>query len=436
MAQSRPRVLVIAESANPEWSSVSLIGWSLSRALLEHVDAHVVTHVRNRDGLQKAGWSEGREYTAIDPGAFEAPINRLGERVRKVARLGWTWTTVLGTFAYYYFEHLLWQRFGERIRSGGFDLVHRITPVSPATPSTIAHRCRSARVPFVWGPMNGGVPWPKEFRHALRREGEWLSYVRPLHRLLPGYAASRSAAAALITGSVCAWDQMKDHRERCVYLPENAIDPARFEVEGPARNGGPLRVAFVGRLVPYKGVDMLIDAAAPLVRSGQVVIDVIGDGPEMAPLRRAITEARIAHGVTLHGWIDHREVAKLLARSQVFAFPSIREFGGGVVLEAMTLGLAAVVVNHGGPGELVTEETGFRVPLGSREAIVAAFRDVLATLAASPERARLIGEKARRRVHKLFTWDVKARQILEIYRWVLGRRDKPDFGMPLPDDPA
>jgi hypothetical protein len=34
---------------------------------------------------------------------------------------------------------------------------------------------------------------------------------------------------------------------------------------------------------------------------------------------------------------------------------------------------------------------------------------------------------------KCFTWDAKARQVLAVYEWVLGRRDKPDFGMPLPD---
>jgi len=436
MAQRRPAVLIIADSANPEWSSASLIGWSLSRALLEHVDAHVVTHVRNRDALQRAGWSEGREYTAIDPGAVEIPINRFGEVVRKVARLGWTWTTVLATFAYYYFEHLTWQRFGDALRSGSFDLVHRITPVSPATPSPIARHCRNARVPFVWGPMNGGVPWPKEFRGALRREGEWLSYVRSAHRLMPGYAQTRRGAAALITGSMSVWEEMKGHQERCVYIPENAIEPSRFEVTEPARREGPLRVAFVGRLVPLKGVDMLIDAAAPLVRSGQVIVDIIGDGPEMDSLRRQAADAQISEGVALHGWVDHREVAKLMARAQVFAFPSIREFGGGVILEAMTLGLAPVVVNHGGPGELVTDETGFRIPLGSRDSIVAAFREILAALAASPDRAQLIGERARRRVGKLFTWEVKARQILEVYRWVLGQRDKPDFGMPLREDPV
>jgi len=436
MAQSSPRVLVIAESANPEQASVSLEGWSLSHALLEHVEAHIVTHVRNRDALERAGWREGREYTAIDPGAVETPVNRFGALVQKVVKLGWTWTTALGTAVYYHYERLVWQRFGERIRRGDFDIVHRMTPVSPATPSPIAGHCTRARVPFVWGPINGGVPWPKGFHHALRGEGEWLSYVRGGHRLLPGYRRTRSAAAALITGSINTFEQMNGHHERCVYVPENAIDPDRFAVPEPEKKDGPLRIVFVGRLVPYKGADMLIDAVAPLVRSGQAVLDIIGDGQEMTLLRRQIAEAQIARGVTFHGWVDHREVARLLARSQVFAFPSIREFGGAVVLEAMALGLVPVVVNNGGPGELVTDQTGFRVPLGSRESIVAAFREILTALAASPERARLIGSKARRRVYNQFTWDVKARQILEVYRWVLGKRDKPDFGMPLPDDSA
>jgi alpha-maltose-1-phosphate synthase len=437
-AQPALKVLVIAESADPEASSSSLVGWSLSRALRDHVDVHVITHVRNRNSLTRAGWSEGREFTALDPGRVERPVLATGGAIRRALNLGWTWTTAVATVSYYYFELLAWQRFGTRIRRGEFDVVHRITPVSPVTPSlTIALQCRRAGVPFVWGPMNGGVAWPREFRDAMRREGEWLSYFRAAHRLLPGYGVSRKGAAALIAGSITAWDQLREHHARCVYLPENAIDPDRFAVaSGGAPANGPLRVAFVGRFVPLKCVDVLIEAAAPLVRSGKVELDLIGDGPEMASLRRKTAEERIQDGVEFPGWIDHRKLAARLARSQVFAFPSIREFGGGVVLEAMALGLAPVVVDYGGPTELVTEETGFRVPLGPRASLVAAYREILGELARSPERARQAGAAARLRAYRLFTWDVKARQIVEIYRWALAQRPKPDFGMPLTEDAA
>lgn len=432
----RPRVLLLAESANPDWSSVSLVGWSLARALRDHVEAHLVTQVRNRDAIERAGWRDGREFTAIDSDRVARPVDRFVDVVQKATGLGWTFRTALSTLSYDFFERLVWRRFGQDIARGRYDVVHRITPVSPTIPSPIARRCDAVGVPFVWGPLNGGVPWPRQFRDVLRSEGEWLSYVREAHRWLPGYAATRRAAAATLTGSVSVWQQMKDYQESCVYLPENAVDLERFSAARSPRAGGPLRAAFVGRLVPYKGADMLLEAAAPLVRAGRVVVDVIGDGPQMPALRRQVDEAGIANGVALEGWIDHRRLAERLVRSDVFAFPSVREFGGGVVLEAMALGLPPIVVDYAGPSELVTEDTGFRVPLGSRAFVVEGFRAILAALAERPERAREVGERACRRVHRLYTWDVKARQVLEIYRWVLGRRGKPDFGMPLAERPG
>ena len=73
------------------------------------------------------------------------------------------------------------------------------------------------------------------------------------------------------------------YHDKCVYIPENGLDPARFSAanENPIRK--PLRIAFIGRLVPYKGADMLIEAAAPLLQSGDAIIDILGDGPEMDP---------------------------------------------------------------------------------------------------------------------------------------------------------
>jgi glycosyltransferase involved in cell wall biosynthesis len=92
----------------------------------------------------------------------------------------------------------------------------------------------------------------------------------------------------------------------------------------------------------------------------------------------------------------------------------------------MMLGLVPVVVDYGGPGELVTPDTGFAVPIGTRAEIIARFRAVLEGLAADPSRIRPMGERARRRVLEGFTWEAKARQVLEVYRWAMGElSDKP-----------
>lgn len=429
------RVLLIAEAANPELVSVPLEGWSHSQAISRLTDAHLVTQVRNREAILRAGLA-GERFTAIDSERVARPLWRVSEALRGGSGKGWTLVTAFQSMTYRYTERLIWKRFRARIEAREFDVVHRLTPLSPTIPSAIAARCAGAGVPFVVGPLNGGVPWPREFGAARRREKEWLSYVRSAHRLLPGYRATRRHASALIVGSRDTLSQMPARfREKCVYIPENAVDPERFGSGEPRETPPvpPLRVAFVGRLVPYKGADMLLEACAPLVREGRVAVDIIGDGPEMPALRAIVAREGIAPGVEFAGWVEHRRLHERLARSHVFGFPSVREFGGAVVLEAMMLGLVPVVMDYGGPGELVSLSTGFAVPMGTREAIVRAFREVLEGLAADPSRLRPMAAAGRARVLRSFTWDAKARQVLEVYRWVLGQRGKPDFGMPLAD---
>lgn len=424
-----PRVLIIAEAANPDWVSVPLVGWSLAYALRDVVNAHIVTQIRNREAIIRFGLIENVDFTAIDTEKLARPLWRIGSFLRGGTGKGWTTTTAINVISYYYFEHLVWKQFGKAIRSGEYDIVHRITPLSPTTPSMIAAKCRRANVPFVLGPLNGGVPWPKEFDAARRQEKEWLSYVRSAYKLLPGYRSTLKSSSALVIGSKDTRAQIPDkYHSKCVYVPENAINPARFSSVANISKTGPLRACFVGRLVPYKGPDMLLEAAMPMLRDKSVHLDIIGDGPLMQSLRELVENEGTSSMVTFHGWVEHTQIQKTMCISQVFAFPSIREFGGGAVLEAMALGLVPIIVDYAGPAELVTADIGFKVPIGSRAEIIAAFREKLCMLAENQDLLQPMSILGMSRVKAFFTWQVKAMQMVEIYRWVKGKRlDKPDF---------
>lgn len=428
-ASSRPRVLVIAEAANPEWVSVPLVGWSMARALGEVADVHLVTQIRNRDAILRAGLVEGQDFTVIDSEAIARPLWKLGNVLGGGKGKGWTISTAVAVVSYPYFEHLIWKAFGDAIEAGEYDIVHRVTPLSPITVSPIAAKCAAAGVPFVMGPLNGGVPWPKGFEDVRKAEGEWLSRFRGVRKLFPGRRRMLKATRAILAGSRQAVREVPSaFADRAVWLPENAIDTARFNRIAPQKIDGSLRACFIGRLVPCKGVDMLIEAAAPVLAAGSLRLDIVGDGPERGKIEALVDRFDLRSSVTFHGMVDHRRVQDLVVGSNVLTFPSIRDFGGGVVLEAMALGVVPIVVDYAGPGELVVPGTGYKIPISSRDQIIADLRRQLEEIVADPGALPAMGARARSHVQANYTWSAKARQVREVYDWVLGRRaDRPDF---------
>jgi len=415
--------------------SVPLVGWSHCNAIRQVTDAHIVTQVRNRDAMLRAGLVEGADFTALNTERVAKPLSWLGYRLCGGEGKGWTTITAFNALSYYDFEYQFWKHFKGDLKAGKYDVVHRVTPLSPTAPSTIAPKLKKIGVPFVVGPLNGGLPWPKGFETVRRKEREWLSYLRSAYKLMPGYKSTRRDASAIVAGSQATYEQLPASiREKLIYVPENSIDPSRFSKHVTGKVQTPLKLAFVGRFVPYKGADMLLRAMAPLIRENKVIIDMIGEGPMRSELESLTCELGIKQGVKMDGWVEHDKLQDRLMQSDVFAFPSVREFGGGVVLEAMAMGLMPIVMQYGGPGELVTEKTGYGIEMGSRDQIIDRLRQTVETVLEEPQQVRVKGALARQRVIEKFTWQAKAKQMLEVYQWVLNQReDKPNFGMPFED---
>lgn len=427
----KPRVLVIAEAANPEWTSVPLIGWELSQALSKIADTHLVTQMRNRKAILRKGLIEDQDFSVIDNEAYAARLNSISARLRGGDGKGWTTTSAFASLAYYSFEHAIWRRFHQRLKAGEFDLVHRITPLSPTNQSLLAGRMAKLKIPFIVGPLNGGVPWPKGFRSRQHAENEWLAYVRGLYKLMPFYRSMRRNSAAIIVGSRFTQHEMPaSTSNKCIYIPENAVNMDLFGNPRPPGASFPLKAAFVGRLVPYKGADILIEASIPFLRAGSLQLHIIGDGPQGPALREKVHALELESTVQFHGWLPHENVQEKLRSCDFLALPSVREFGGGVVLEAMALAVTPVVADYAGPSELVDGSTGIRVPFSDEQSLIEGLRSAIAELIRTPERLNELGAAARATVLENFTWDAKAQQILGIYQAVLGgTRDLRTLGL-------
>jgi glycosyltransferase involved in cell wall biosynthesis len=416
------RVLLIAEACNPTWTSVPLVGYNLARALAARPDLRVtlVTHVRNRDGINTSDLPRLADIVYIDNEFIARPVYRLARLIRGGDQLGWTIDTAMAWPSYVVFEHMLRAKLGRRMQRGEFDLIHRITPLSPTAVSPLAG---TTTVPMIAGPLNGGLRWPKEFPELIRREREWLVPLRNAYKLLPYHRSTYRHLAAVLTASRSTAAEIPRHfRGRQFHLPENGVDPARFPISDRwPEPAGRFRFVTAGRLVPYKGVSLTLEAIRRSPALQRCELTVIGDGPDRPAHERFIRENGLGECVKFLGQRPQAELAAEMWRSQVFVFPSLREFGGGVILEAMACALPCLVVDYGGPGELVSEATGVKLPMRPRNELVEELRLAMERMAADPDGCRRMGESAAAEVRRDHTWDAKAASVFPIYRQIIGR---------------
>jgi len=419
------RILVLAEACNPEWPSLPVVVYNAARALADHAEVTLVTHIRNRPALEKTG--AGRATIVyLDTEYVAAPLYRLGAFVRGNEQKAQTLVVAMSWPSQIAFEWEAWKRFKGPLRDGAFDVVHRLSPMSPTLPSPLA---KWSPVPFVLGPLNGGLPWPPGFQQELRREREYLTYVRHVYKWLPFYGSTYASSRAILAAFPhTIADLPPTARERTIDFPEVGVEPALFDWPGERPEQEKVTFLFAGRLVPYKCPDIALEAFAgsPELRRHRLVI--VGDGPERERLESYVAAQGLEETVQLLGQKTQSEVGQLMRRADVFVFPSVRELGAGVVVEAMACGCVPVVVHYGGPAALVTEETGRRIPLGPKPELVSAFRRELEALTGDRPLIRRMSRAAHERALAHYSWDVKARKMLEVYDWVLGKRSaRPEF---------
>jgi len=426
MASDRLRVLLIAEACNPTWTSVPLVGYNMARALAERsdLDLTIVSQVRNRAALLADPIASLARLSFIDNEWVAAPLHKLITFLRGPKGIGWTLGTAMNWPSYIAFEEAVFRRFAGDLHAGRFDLIHRLTPLTPTVGSPLA---RLARTPMLLGPLNGGLPWPKQYPHLRRQEREWLVPLRQAYTLLPYHHGTFSRLAGVIAGSRHTASEIPHcFRGRRFYMPENGVDPERFPIaSGWPEPTGRFRFITVGRLVPYKGVDLIIEAMARSTALRNCELLICGDGPERENLEELVRNLKLQDNVQFTGWLDQHGLARELRQAQAFAFPSLREFGGGVVLEALASGLPAIIVNYGGPAELVTSDCGMLLPLLPREPLIEKLQEAMEELAGDAARCRSLGVNACRRVREEFTWPAKAARVVSFYHQTFANRSLP-----------
>jgi glycosyltransferase involved in cell wall biosynthesis len=352
--------------------------------------------------------------------------------VRRIFKYNYD-TQVLTAFGYPFalaFEWHAWRQLRRRIYAGEFDVVLRVMPMTPVIPSPFAFFLRKGPIPFVIGPLNGGLPWPPGFSQ-LENQKEWTANLRNVYRYMPFARSTYRRAAAIIAASSQTYAEFAAYRGKLFFVPEPGIGRSQcFADSRTSEPGAKLELIFVGGLVPRKACDLALRGAAPVLRSGLANFTVVGDGPERNRLAQLARSLEIETAVSFCGWLSHEEVLMRLRSADVMVFPSLRDNGAGVVFEALGTGAVPVVADFGGPGDIVHPEVGYKVPLTTENDIVAQMEKILTELAHNRDRLEQLRRQGMAYVRECLTWDAKAQSTTRVLNWVVRRGPKPDLPPP------
>jgi glycosyltransferase involved in cell wall biosynthesis len=413
MSQTPLRVLLSAYQCAPGMGSVSQIGWEWYSRLSRQCAVTLVTHVRNRSSLTAAGAPlPGSEVIYIDTEWFAGPLYRMASKLFPGSQHT---VFLLSSLDFFLYDRVALKQL--RKRAAEWDLVHAVTPVSPIA----ATRLYRLGIPMILGPWNGGLPSPDGFPEIMRKDRAWMYRIRVLGRLLDRLLGC-TRHAALILSATQSTDRSLPAGVRSVRMLENGVDLERFhptsEAAPPAAT---IRALFVGRLQPFKGVAMLLEAIAQVTPEIPIVLTIVGDGPTFAELRKDVAARGLDQSVIFAGETALERVAGYMRQADVLCLPSIRESGGAVLLEALASGIPVIAADHGGPAELVDDEVGRKIsaegPQQLVRDLVAAFRDMASHREAWRER----GRRGRIRAEKRYGWDTKIAGALSLYGQVLHR---------------
>lgn len=392
------RILLSAFACDPLFGSDEEVGWQWARQLAARgFDVTVVTRASHRHTIEshiaRTGECASVKFIYVDLPRLHRVLKRINRR----------------NHLYYY----LWQWQAYRAAAAAhrhqpFDLVHHVTWVSFRQPSFMW----KLGIPFYFGPVAGGDEIPDGYTGVFSAKQRIVEVVRRMAnravRWDPLMRTTFARAARVYFTSEAHLRRVPRQTLARAWVElaigcDLAANGAGVETVPARRTGG--RLLFVGRCIGLKGMDLGMQAFAhALARNPALTLTIVGDGEDRPRWQEATERLGVSHAVRWQGWLPKDEVLRRYAEFDLLFYPSLRDSGGFVVLEALQRGLPVVCFRLGGPGVVVDESCGQAVCAAAepREA-AKALADAVVRVLDRASRDPALTTACRKRADR-FTW--------------------------------
>lgn len=330
-----------------------VLGWNLVRQIARFHEVWALTQVEDQQSIEagmREAPSENLHFCYIWLPSWLRPLLRIQG----------------GHQIYYYLWQIMAYIAARKLHTQlKFQLFHHITYANDWMGSNIG---AFLPVPYIRGPGGGAHKTPKGFESEYSLRGRLWEKVRSLGQWLfrhdPIFLLGHSRAKVILACNRESEAHMSRKWPGKVHLfPVSGVSARDLDTAANETNdGGPFKVLTAGSLIRVKGFGLAIKSFKKFADEHPGShFSIVGSGPEEPKLRSLIQYYNLEAKVALQPAMPREELLGKMAASDVFLFPSLRDGGGTVAIEAMAVGKPVVCLDSGGPGTHVTEDCGIKV---------------------------------------------------------------------------
>lgn len=396
------RILLSAFACDPVFGSDEEVGWQWARELSNRqFDVTVLTRRTHQFEIERyinqTGECKNVRFEYID-------IEWLYPLLRKVNKRNHIY--------YYFWQCSAYFRARELNLKARFDWVHHVTWVSFRQPSFMG----GLKVPMIFGPVAGGDEVPAGYTKFFSQKQKLVELARRivngLVRFDPLMRMTYRAADKVFFTSAHHLASVPEF-----VIPkagvELAIGVSGLDIALPIKSKKqPTRLLYAGRCLGWKGMDLGLRVFAEIQRARPAVtLTIIGDGVDRKRWENTAKELGVDRAVIWLGWLPKADVISMYCEYDILFYPSLRNSGGFVVLEALQQGLPVACLKLGGPGVVVDDTCGVAVEADHDIAkTITDYRIAVLKLLDRIDQEKDLPRKCQERV-KVFTWSALIERI-------------------------
>lgn len=405
------KVLISCYACSPFKGSEPGMGWNFVKCLSKSHELYVI--------------SEGKFQQDIELYYSEHPHEKINvhfyfiwkKRHKKLRKL---WPP-----SYYWFyrgwQHKAYLLAQKLDLKENFDIVHQLNMVGFREPGYLY----KLKKPLVWGPIGGTHLTPWILLPSMGLYGAIYYGMRNLLNLWDIHFKSLPRIYAKCADSIlCAIKDTKDvvanvwGRESIV-IPEVGLLEKNYQSFAVIKRDPDekMRIIWSGQHTPAKALNLILEALYICKHKNMIELHVIGEGKCMPKWKKQAIDMHIVN-IIWHGWVPRNEALAIMQTGHVMAISSLADLTSTVLLEALSLGMPSIALNHCGFANVINDDCGIKIDINSQKRVVHDFAMAFDKLFEDEDLRLKLSEGAYNNA-LLYTWDAKAKKIDEVYNKIV-----------------